>query len=192
MDALELLLGRESALRLQPPGPTPHELDVIFGSAVRAPDHGRLRPWRFVVVPTERRERLGEVMAAALRRREPDAPAEAVQREREKALRAPLIVVVAAHIQKGHKISELEQLCSTAAAAQNIMLAAHAQGYGAMWKTGAAAGDAGVKRALGLAEDDEIVAFVYLGTPLGEGSPATRPGARDLVSVWQGDETRPS
>jgi nitroreductase len=186
MDALALLLGRESALRLEPPGPTPEELDVILGSAVRAPDHGRLRPWRFVIVPEERRERLGEVMAEAMRRREPDASADALQRERDKAMRAPLVVVVAAHIQKGHKIPEVEQLCSAAAAAENIMLAADAQGYGSMWKTGAAAYDAGVKQALGLADDDEIVAFIYLGTRVGGGSPAMRPVARDHVSVWQG------
>jgi nitroreductase len=186
MDALELLLGRESALRLEPPGPTPEELDLMLGSAVRAPDHGRLRPWRFVVVPEDRRAHLGEVMADAMQRREPDASAEALQRERDKAMRAPLIVVVAARVQKGHKIPEVEQLSSTAAAAQNIMLAAHAQGYGAMWKTGMAAYDPGVKRALGLGEDDEIVAFLYLGTRVGGGSPAMRPVARDHVSVWQG------
>jgi nitroreductase len=186
MDALELLLSRESALRLEPPGPTSEELDVILGSAVRAPDHGRLRPWRFVIVPEGRRERLGEVMAEAMRRREPDAPAEALQRERDKAMRAPLIVVAAARIQKGHKIPEVEQLCSAAAAAQNIMLAAHAQGYGAMWKTGVAAYDPGVKQALGLVPDDEIIGFLYLGTRVGGGSPAMRPRPREHVSVWQG------
>lgn len=186
MDALELLLGRESALKLESPGPTPDELDLILGSAVRAPDHGRLRPWRFVIVPAGKRDRLGEVMADALRRREPGASAEMLLRERDKVMRAPLIVVVAAHIQKGHKIPEVEQLCSAAAAAQNIMLAAHAQGYGSMWKTGAAAYDAGVKQALGLAADDEIVAFLYLGTRVGGGSPASRPALRDHVSVWQG------
>jgi nitroreductase len=186
MDALELLLARESALRLEPPAPTAEELDIMLGSAVRAPDHGRLRPWRFVIVPEDRRARLGEVMAEAMRRREPDASAEALQRERDKAMRAPLIVVVAARIQKGHKIPEVEQLCSTAAAAENIMLAAQAQGYGAMWKTGAAAYDPGMKRALGLTEDHEIVAFLYLGTQVGGGSPASRPGPRDHVSIWQG------
>lgn len=158
----------------------------MLGSAVRAPDHGRLRPWQFVIVPEDRRAHLGEVMADALRRREPNASADVLQRERDKAMRAPLIVVVAAHIQKGHKIPEVEQLCSAAAAAQNIMLAAHAQGYGGMWKTGAAAYDPEVKQALGLSADDEIVAFVYLGTRVGGGSPAMRPAARDHASVWQG------
>ncbi len=83
MDALELLLSRDSALKLESPGPTDEELDQIFASANRAPDHGRLRPWRFLVIPTERRARLGEVMADAMQRRDPTATAEALQRERE-------------------------------------------------------------------------------------------------------------
>ncbi|HEY6431999.1 MAG TPA: nitroreductase [Acetobacteraceae bacterium] len=186
MDALEVLLGRESALKLTEPAPDEAALEAIFQSAVRAPDHGRLRPWRFVVVPSGARERFGEVMAESMRRRRPDATEEMLQRERDKALRAPLIVVAAAHVQKGHKIPEVEQVASAVAAAQNIMLAAHAQGYGAMWKTGDAAYDVGVKQALGLGAEDEIVGFLYLGSRVGEGSPATRPVAGDYVSVWHG------
>jgi nitroreductase len=186
MDAMELLLSRESALKLEPPGPDRAALDAIFQSAVRAPDHGRLRPWRFVVIPEEKRGAFGALMADCMRRREPDATAEMLQREHDKAMRAPIIVVAAARVQKGHKIPDVEQMAAAAAAAQNIMLAAHAQGYGSMWKTGVAAYDAGVKQALGLASDDEIVAFIYLGTRVGGGSPAMRPAARDHVSVWQG------
>ena len=93
MDALELLVGRESATKLSAPGPDQDALDKMFQSALRAPDHGRLRPWRFVVVPEERRERFGELMADCLRRMEPGAPADALQRERDKAMRAPVIVV---------------------------------------------------------------------------------------------------
>jgi nitroreductase len=186
MDALELLLGRESALKLVAPGPGRQALDLMFRSALRAPDHGRLRPWRFVVVPEEKRERFGELMADCLRRQEPDATQDMLQRERDKALRAPVIVVVAACIQRGHKIPEVEQFASAAAAAENIMLAANAQGFGAMWKTGAPAYDAPMKRALGLDPDNDIVGFLYLGTQLGGGSPAARPVPDGLVSVWQG------
>jgi nitroreductase len=186
MDAMELLLGRESATRLAPPGPDRAVLDTILRSALRAPDHGRLRPWRFVVIPEDKRARFGEVMAESMRRREPDASAEALQREREKAMRAPTIIVVAGHVQRGHKIPEVEQLSSTAAAAQNVMLAANALGFGAMWKTGAPAYDSTVKQALGLAADDEIVGFIYLGTQVGGGSPAARPELAGHVSVWAG------
>jgi nitroreductase len=186
MDALELLLGRESALKLAAPGPSQDDLDVMFQSALRAPDHGRLRPWRFVVVPEDKRERFGEVMADCLRRHDPNASADMLQRERDKAMRAPVIVVVAAQIHRGHKIRDVEQFASAAAAAENIMLAANAKGFGAMWKTGAPAYDATVKQALGLDPDNDIVGFMYIGTQVGGGSPAARPVVHDLVSVWQG------
>lgn len=186
MDAIDLLLTRESALKLEPPGPSPEELDQIFAAAVRAPDHGRLRPWRFVVIDQDRRARFGELMAESLRRREPGVPAEALQKEREKAFRAPCIVVVAAKLARGHKIPEIEQLAAASSAAQTIMLAAPALGYGAMWKTGAPAYDSGVKAALGLAEDDEIIGFLYLGTRAGGPSPLPRPEPRAFVTHWAG------
>lgn len=186
MDAMELLLSRESAMKLQGPGPSQEALDAMFQSAVRAPDHGRLRPWRFVVIPEDKRARFGEVMAECLKRNEPTASAEMLSRERDKAMRAPTIVVVAGRVHKGHKIPEVEQFAAISAAAQNIMLAANAQGFGAMWKTGMPAYDATVKQQLGLSPDDDIVGFVYLGTQVGGGSPAARPAARDHVSVWAG------
>jgi nitroreductase len=186
MDALDLLLTRESALKLDAPAPSEADLDTIFQSAVRAPDHGRLRPWRFVVIEGDKRARFGELMAEAMRRKDPGTNDEMLARERAKALRAPTIVVAAARVQQGHRIPACEQLAAAAAATQNIMLAAHALGYGAMWKTGEPAYDAGVKMALGLNADDEIMGFLYLGTSVGVSSPAARPSARDQVSVWAG------
>ena len=186
MDAMDLLLSRESALKLEPPGPDQAALEAIFRSAVRVPDHGRLRPWRFVVIPSDRRAAFGEVMAESMRRRDPGASAEMLQRERDKAMRAPVIVVVAAHVQKGHKIPAVEQFASAAAAAQTVMLAADAQGFGAMWKTGAPAYDAWVKQALGLAAEDEIVGFIYLGKQVGVGIQVPRPAAAEYLSVWTG------
>jgi nitroreductase len=186
MDALDLLLTRESALKLDAPAPSEAELDTMFESAVRAPDHGRLRPWRFVVIEGDKRARFGELMADAMRNRVPDASGEMLDRERAKPMRAPTIVVAAARVQKGHRIPEFEQIAAVAAAAQNIMLAAHAMGYGAMWKTGEPAYDPVVKTALGLNTDDEIMGFLYLGTNVGANSTAPRPAARDQVTIWAG------
>ena len=186
MDALDLLLTRESALKLEAPGPNQKDLDTIFQSAVRAPDHGRLRPWHFVVIDSDHRAAFGELMAQSTRRRMPDASEEMLQRERAKAMRAPTIIVAAAKVNKGHKIMPFEQIGSAAAATQNIMLAAHALGYGAMWKTGDAAYDPTVKAAFGLAADDEIMGFVYVGTSVGGTSSAARPDSEKFVSVWQG------
>ncbi len=186
MDALELMLSRQSAVKLEAPGPSAADLDQMFASAIRAPDHGRLRPWQFVVIGPDQRARFGQVMANSLRRRDPNATEGDLQRERDKAFRAPTIVAVAAKVQRGHKIPEIEQIASASAAAQTIMLAAPALGYGAAWKTGAPAYDPAVKTSLGLEPTDEIIGFLYIGTLVG-GSPAIpRPDAKDFVSVWPG------
>ena len=186
MDALDLMLSRESAIKLEAPGPSADDLDRIFASAVRAPDHGRLRPWHFVVIGPDQRERFGEVMADSLRRRDPTATEGDLKRERDKAFRAPTIVAVAAKVKRGHKIPEIEQIASASAAAQTIMLAAPALGYGAVWKTGAPAYDPLVKTALGLTAEDEIIGFLYIGTRAGGSAPFPRPEAKDFVSVWTG------
>jgi nitroreductase len=186
MDALDLMLSRESALKLESPGPSAGELEWIFESAVRAPDHGRLRPWQFVVIGEAQRAAFGGLMADSLRRRDATVSDAELQRERDKAFRAPVIVVVAAKVRKGHKIPEIEQIASASAAAQTIMLAAPALGYGAVWKTGAPAYDPAVKTALALTEDDEIIGFLYIGTRAGGSSPIPRPVARDFVTTWAG------
>jgi len=186
MNAVDLLLTRESATKLAEPGPSEAELDRILASAGRAPDHGKLRPWRFVVIPTDRRAAFGEVMANSMRRRLPDASAEILQRERDKAMRAPVIVVVAARVMKSHRIPEIEQIAAASAAAQTIMLAAPALGYGAMWKTGDVAYDPVARRDLGLMEDDEIIGFLYVGTSTGAASTVARPAAREHTVVWAG------
>jgi nitroreductase len=186
MDALELMLSRESAMKLEAPGPSAEDLERIFASAVRAPDHGRWRPWHFVVIPEDRRAAFGALMADCLRRRNPSVSDAELQRERDKAFRSPVIVAVAAKVQRGHKIPEIEQIASAAAAAQTIMLAAPALGYGAVWKTGAPAYDATVKTALGLSPEDDIIGFLYLGTRVGGPSPIPRPAAKDFVTTWAG------
>ncbi|HEY4044838.1 MAG TPA: nitroreductase [Rhodopila sp.] len=186
MDALELMLTRESAMRLQAPGPSAEELDRMLATAVRAPDHGRLRPWHFVVINEERRAAFGTLMADSLRRRMPSVSDAELQRERDKAFRSPVIVAVAAKVQPGHKIPEIEQIASASAAAQTLMLAAPALGYGAMWKTGAPAYDPEVKTALGLRPDDNIIGFLYIGTRSGGPSPLPRPDAKDFVTTWAG------
>jgi len=187
MNAIEVLHTRESAARLQEPAPDTAALTSMLQAALRAPDHGRLRPWRFVAIRGEALKRLGDLLADALRARIAEATPEMLSRERAKVLRAPLILVVAARIQASGKIPEIEQILSAGAAAQNIMLAAHAMGYGAMWKTGEPAYDVRVKKALGLNETDAIVAFIYLGTNSGAARPTiARPSLQDFLVEWHG------
>jgi nitroreductase len=164
MDAIEALMGRVSPAQLADPGPTATQLQTLLSVAARAPDHGRMQPWRFVLIEGEARHRLGEVMARSLKRREPDAPAGKLDAERKKPLRAPLLVVVAAAIKENPKVPDIEQIVAAGAAAQNMLVAAHALGLGGFWRTGATAYDAEVKRELGLGEQDAIVGFIYLGS----------------------------
>lgn len=163
MDAIEALMGRVSPAQLTEPGPDPAQLQILLGAAARAPDHGRMQPWRFVLVEGEARQRLGAVMAQSLKRREPEAPEGKLDAERKKPLRAPLVVVVAAAVKENPKVPDIEQVVAAGAAAQNMLVAAHALGLGGFWRTGATAYDPEVKRALGLAEHDAIVGFIYLG-----------------------------
>jgi nitroreductase len=163
--AVDIILARCSALKLSDPGPTPEDLDTILAAGARAPDHGRLRPWRFVVVQGDARGRLGGILAHSLRTRDPSVTEPQLLREREKASRAPVIIVVAAAVQWQHaKIPATEQIIAVGAAVENMILIAHSLGYGTFWRTGPAAYDPIVKQGLGLATTDEIVSFLYLGT----------------------------
>jgi nitroreductase len=164
VDAITALLTRSSAKRTVDPAPAPQDLDVMFRAAVQAPDHGRLRPWRFITVQGEARQTLGRIFAEALAERDPEVSPAALEREAGKLLRAPLVIVVVCHPSDGNGVPEIEQVVSAGAAAQNILLAAFQLGYGAIWRTGAQAYDARVHAALGLDESDTIVGFVYVGT----------------------------
>jgi nitroreductase len=181
MQAIDLLLTRRSARVLTEPAPDAAALDLILASAARAPDHGRLRPWRFVLVRESARARFGELLAQHLHRTHAQATEEILQRERSKALRAPLIVIVAARVASGVKIPAIEQVLSAGAAAQAMMLAAVALGFNAMWKTGTAAYDDLVKQSLGLEAADAIVGFLYLGTEVAPAQSLAPSEWRDLV-----------
>jgi nitroreductase len=182
MQAIDLLLTRRSGRALVAPAPDEATLALLFASAARAPDHGRLRPWRFIVVREAARAAFGDVLAAYLRRTHPQTAADTLERERQKAFRAPLILVVAARCDPAaKKAPPIEQLLCAGAAAQAILLAAVALGFNGVWKTGAAAYDDTVKQALGLVPSDAIVGFLYLGS-----EPGAQPAAPAADSEWAG------
>jgi nitroreductase len=167
MELLAAINSRTSAAKLTSPGPDAAQLAAILEAAGRAPDHGRLRPWRCIVVDAGLRNEFATAAAAAKRSRIPQMTDEQFAAERDKVLSSPTIVVIACSVRREQtKIPEIEQVVAVAAAAQNLFLAAHDQGYGVMWKTGAAAYDPHVKATLGLREDDHIVGIMHLGTRL--------------------------
>lgn len=181
-DALDLLISRQSRWPLGAPAPSQAELDRVFDAALRAPDHGQLQPWRFVVIRGDARQALGEVFVQAARARDPGGE---VERFRAKATAAPLLIAMAAHLRAEHKVPELEQLLAVGAAAMNMLNALHILGYGGFWSTGLNARDEGVKRALGFDDSDRLIGFLYVGTPKERAQPAARPPRRRFVREWQ-------
>ncbi|MBI2711005.1 MAG: nitroreductase [Actinobacteria bacterium] len=187
--ALDVIRSRRSISRLGPPAPSPADLATMLEAAACAPDHGSLRPWRFVILDGEAKDRFGPVLADATVRWERDGGREPdprkVDKDRTKMDRAPLVVVVACEEQPNPKVPRHEQVAAAVAAAQNLCLAATALGYGSMWRTGPNAENPHVKVSLGLRPDDKIVAFVYLGTVSDEqAKPANAPSLDGLVRRW--------
>ncbi|UKD58024.1 nitroreductase [Amycolatopsis sp. FU40] len=168
LTTVEAINARCSTPRLAEPGPTGAELRSLFRAAAAAPDHGKCKPWRFVVVPPAYADDFGEVLEQAYVRRcalaGDDVDAERCARERTRLRRAPTFVVVVCQPRTDLKIPLHEQQAAVAAATQNLLLAATSMGYGSMWATGAAATDPTVREALQLGPKDTIVGFVYLGS----------------------------
>ena len=162
-------------------------LDRILQTALRAPDHGRLTPWRLLLVRGEATAKLADIVAAALQARDPAATAPMIDTQRAKFLRAPLVIVLGAHIVPGHKVPEGEQLMSVAAAAMNLLNAIHTAGYGAIWVTGANAYDPRVQAALGFEAPDTLAGFLFVGTPLDPPVTGRRARLADHVAEWSGE-----
>lgn len=184
MDVIELIKTRREPSKLVEPVPSDALLSAAFTAAATAPDHKRLRPWRFMKIAGEARKDFGELMAKSLKARMPDADEASIEREKAKALRAPLIVVAIATIKPG--APEVEQILAAGAAVQNFTLALHGSGFGSFWRTGDAAYDPIMKQGLGIPAEDHIVGFLYVGTVGAMGPEKPRQTDKEIVSVWGG------
>lgn len=184
MEALDALLNRVSAPRLLDPAPTAEQREVLFAAALRAPDHGQLRPYRFLTIEGDARNQLGEILAQAVQAQAGDVTQAALDKARAMPLRAPLVVVVVARLQEHFKVPKSEQLITAGCAAHAIELAAYAQGIGAVWRTGELSYAPLVAEGLGLTEGEEVVAFLYLGTPQNELRTAPKVEIAEFVQAW--------
>ena len=166
MTLLDALLSRRSipAHCLTEPGPNEAQLGAALDAALRAPDHGRLQPWRFKVIQGAARTRFAELLVSAARARDPAMPVAQLEKLRSRPLQAPLIIAVSARLRDHPKVPETEQLMSCAAAAMNLLNAFHAQGFGAIWLTGPSAYDPAVATSLGCGSDEQLIGFIYAGT----------------------------
>jgi nitroreductase len=183
MDVFEAIHNRHSQKKVRP-DPVPREMiEKLLDAAVQAPNHYKVRPWRFVVLSGEAREKLGEVMSASLQERQPEFPQEAFIKAQTTPLQAPVVIAVGVEKPSEPKVLEIENICAVAAATENLLLAAHALGLGAKWRTGEWARDSRVKKFLGLDLDQYIIGFIYIGYPEFIAEYPTRPSFEDRT-VW--------
>lgn len=177
--------SRRSCPKLEAPAPDAAVLDRMIGAAITAPDHGRLKPWRFLVIEGEGLTALGELFVSA------ESSAGEISESQAKTLRgqplrAPMILVAVATITPEHKIPVVEQQITVGCAVHNALLVAEAAGFGAYWRTGPMAYHPKVKAGLGLGASEEIIGFVYLGTPSGEPGKRPEQSVAEVTQRWEG------
>jgi len=169
------------------PGPSAEELDRILTIAARVPDHGKLFPWRFVVIETVQRQALADLLARALPAYDPDANSAHYAKALEFAYQAPsLVVLISAPIAE-HKIPLWEQQLSAGAVAMNLLLATHAMGYVGGWITGWMSYSDLVRDAI-CQPGERIAGFIFLGSPGRPLEERPRPDMAQIVRRWDGAE----
>ena len=183
MEVFEAIYNRHSQKKVKPEAVPREMIEKLLDAAVQAPNHYKVRPWRFVVLTGEARNRLGEVMAASQLERHPEFPEEAFDKCRATPLQAPVVIAVGVDKPSEAKVLEIENIGATAAACQNLLLAAHAMGLGAKWRTGEWARDPKIKEFLGFEADQHLIAFIYVGYPEFIPEPTPRPSFEDRT-VW--------
>lgn len=183
----QLLHARRTTLpkRLIAPGPNAEQFDLIVGAAAHAPDHRQLVPWRFVVIPASARGALGEAFAQALVQRDPGALPDQVQQAREKALRAPLLLMlVVDEVSGGPVIGFSERLISAGCATQNMLLMATALGFGSALTSGKALGSTGLRSLFQLGTHEHAICFISVGTAQRAAPARNRPDPSQYIRHW--------
>jgi nitroreductase len=188
-ETLDLLLKRRSSkpVLLGEPGPTLEQLDTILTAASRVPDHKKLEPWRFIVFEGEARATFGRQLVKACLAEEKETPSAArLETERARLLRAPTVVAVISRATPNPAAPEWEQVLSCGAACFNLCLAANALGFGTSWITEWYSYSPSVRTGLGLAQNERIAGFVYIGTAKEQQADRDRPQLAKIVTRWTG------
>lgn len=182
MQALDLLLNRRSQPRLQAPAPEGQVLENIMQAGLRAPDHASLTPWQFMVCQGDGLTRLGNIyQQAAIAAQKPEKD---IERAVQLPQRAPMVIIAIAKYSEHAKVPWVEQVASASCAVHSMQMAAVAQGFTGVWRTGSYAQDTNVKAAFNLAKQDEIVGFLYLGTSCVEPMPVASKNSADFFEFW--------
>lgn len=188
-ETLDLLLTRRSVLvkNLKSPGPSAEQIDWMLRCAHRVPDHKKLGPWRFIVFQGDARQAFGEHLASEALKKNPEGGDKLAALERNRFMRAPLVIAVIASPAKEEKAPLWEQYLSTGAACQNLLLAATAMGFGAQWVTEWYSYDASIATVMGLSEEEKIAGYIYVGAYDEKPSERVRPDLNARVHYWQAE-----
>ena len=185
MDAITALQQRNSSARLSEPAPAGEDRHAIFQAALRAPDHARLRPWRFLTVEGDARLTLGEKMASAAKIDNPELDLAIYEKLKLAPLRAPLLVIVIAKISEHPKVPEVEQILSAGAVCQNLLVAASLAGFAAQWLTEWYTYDDYIQSLFNIGDHEDIAGFVYLGSANKKPDERARPDNQTRIQRWQ-------
>lgn len=183
--ALALITSRQNILpkRLALPGPSAEQVNDMFCCAAAAPDHGVVMPWRFVLVPSDKRAELADVFGQALTERDADATAEQIEQAREKAFRAPFLALAIARLGPCEPdIDPLERMVSVGAAIQNFLLCAHSMGFGSSLTSGQAMRSNALRQLFRLSEGEQAVCCMNVGTVVKRKPARLRPDMAAFVS----------
>ena len=184
METLEAIQTRNSVPLLTDPAPTSEEMSEVYKGALRAPDHARLRPWKFIEVRGDSRDKLAKIFIDTATALNSDLSENEISKLEKAPHRAPMIIILAANIKEHPKVPEIEQIISLGAAAQNILLGIHEIGYSAVWRTGNMAFNPEITKFLGLEENFKIIGYLYVGTSTGKEKPIPELEIQDFLEVW--------
>lgn len=187
ISALDVLLSRASTDDLEAPAPTGEELETILSAVMRAPDHGKLRPWRLLLVRGDARQKLAEKVVASMKRLDPDVPEKKIAKRHDRMANMPLTIVLGMHLRpEDKKIPLIEQELAVGAAGMNLLNALHATGYGAVWVSGDITYDPVLATELGFPPPHALAGFFFVGTPKKPDHETKRRPVAPYVAEWIG------
>tara|TARA_B100001989_G_C24392313_1_gene389889 strand:+ start:124 stop:681 length:558 start_codon:yes stop_codon:yes gene_type:complete len=185
MKAIENILSRNSIPKLGNPHPSLEEMQLIYKAALRAPDHAWLRPSEFIEVTGNGLDRLSSIFEQYAIENIEDISEQKITKYKNAPYRAPMIIVLISNIKKHERVPDIEQILSTAAAAQNMLLALHALNYGAIWRTGAFALNDKIGKYFNLNKNQKILGYLYIGTPTMEPKKIPDVDIEQFITKWK-------
>ena len=183
-EALKNILNRNSPRELSKPHPSKDEMEIIYQAALRAPDHAWQRPSRFIQVTGQGLEKLSAVFVDYAKENIEGVSDETLQKYKEAPFRAPMIIILISEIKIHPKVPEIEQMLSTAAAAENILLALNALNFAGMWRTGVFALNEKIQKYLKLNDNQKVIGYLYVGTASGKQKKIPEMNTSEFVTEW--------